>query len=132
MKVNEFFKNVFSYANGIEQWCKNFLMQTSGTKLTYTFTHDFAIADWYGEKSVRESYNRIKKSWISDYKAFTEVAMSLNVLSWANDQLAKQGIEGREKYIELYSELWFKAKDDFYKKYGKNEEACDYFFNMTN
>jgi hypothetical protein len=57
--------------------------------------------------------------------------MSLNVLSWANDQLAKQGIEGREKYIELYSELWFKAKDDFYKKYGKNEEACDYFFNMT-
>lgn len=131
MKVHEFFKNVFSYANGIEQWCKNFLLNTSGTKLNYTFTHDFAIADWYGEAEVKETYNRVKASWISDYKAFTEVAMSLNVLSWANNQLIKQGIEDREKYVELYSELWYKAKDDFYKKYENNEEACDYFFNMT-
>jgi hypothetical protein len=131
MKLRDSFKNVFTYASGIEKWCKDFYYNMSGNKLNYTFCADFAIADWYGEKDLKESYNRIKKSWISDYKAFTEVAISLNTLSWANDQLMKQGIDGREKYIELYSELWYQAKDDFYEKYSGNDEACDYFFNMT-
>jgi len=131
MKVQEKFKNGFTYAAGIEEWCKRFLSSYSNTKLNYTFCADFAIADWCGSKDVKETYQRVKKQWLNDYEAFTEVAMSLNLLAWANDQLAKQGFEGREEFIELYSKLYYKARDDFYDKYADNTEAKEYFFEMT-
>ena len=124
-------KNVFTYAAGIEKWCKDFYKEMGDKELEYTFPADFAIADWYGEDEVKKSYNNIKKSWLSDYKAFTEVAVSLNLLSWANNQLTTQGIEGRDKFIDLYCEMYYQAREDFYNKYGGDDEACDYFFEMT-
>lgn len=125
------FKNQFSYSAGIEKWCKDFYLSTSGNKLEYTFCGDFALADWRGEDAVKETYNRVIKSWGSDYKAFTEIALALNLLSWANDQLSRQGIVDRDKYTGLYSEMYYKARDDFYKKFENNSEACNHFFNMT-
>ena len=70
MKITNFFKNVFSYAAGMEKWCKDFYGETSGNKLQFTFCADFPIADWYGENELKESYKRIKEDWINDYKAF--------------------------------------------------------------
>ena len=125
------FKNPFTYAAGIENWCKDFYYNASGNKLNYTFCADFAIADWIGEDAVRETLKRVIKSWGDDYKAFTEIALAINLLSWANDQLIKQGITDREKWVELYSELYYDAKDEFYTKYDGNDEATDYFFEMT-
>lgn len=128
MKVHEKFNNVFSYAAGIEAWCR----ECYPSEMHYTFCSDFAIADWVGGKnSVMETYERVKNEWLSDYKAFTEVAVSINMLSWANNQLAEQGIEDREEFIQLYSELYYKARDDFYEKYSGNDEATEYFFEMT-
>lgn len=127
MIIQEYFTNVFSYSAGVEAWVEENYPQ----QLNYTFSSDFAIADWYGEKDVRDTYKRVKESWLNDYKAFTEVVVSLNMLSWANDTLRKQGFDGREQFIRLYADLYRQATDDFYKKYGKNEEACDYFFQMT-
>ena len=124
-------KNAFTYAAGNEQWCKNFYEEMGDKELEYTFPADFAIADWAGEDEVRKLYNSIKKSWLSDYKAFTEVAVSLNLLSWANNQLTTQGIDGRDKFIDLYCEMYYQAREDFYNKFDGNDEACDYFFEMT-
>lgn len=129
--IHNSFRNQFTYSAGIEDWCKKYYYNASGKKLEYTFSGDFALADWRGEKAVRETYNRVIKSWGSDYKAFTEIALALNLLSWANDQLQKQGISGREAYIELYSDLYYDAKDAFYEKYADNDEAKKYFFEMT-
>lgn len=135
MKLNEHFKNVFSYAAGMEKWCKDFYQHPDG--LSYTFCMDFAIADWMeGAKGVKETYKRVKKNWLGNYKAFTEVVISLNLLSWAHRQLLLQGFEGREEMMQLYSEMYYLARDDFYKEYGSdgkhpNQEACDYFFEMT-
>jgi hypothetical protein len=132
MKVQQKFKSVFTYAAGVEVWCNDYYNAiTGGKKLTYTFPADFAIADWYGEKDVRETYNRVKKSWLESVEAWTEVVISLNILSWCNDQLIKQGIEDRERWIKLYSELYYQAKEDFYNKYSNDEKALDYFFEMT-
>lgn len=125
------FKNQFTYAAGIEKWCNDFYYDMSGNKLQYTFCSDFAIADWRGENAVRETFNRVIKSWGNSYKAFTEIVLALNLLSWANDQLARQGITDRGKWVDLYCELYYDAKDKFYKKYNGNNEATDYFFNMT-
>jgi len=73
----------------------------------------------------------VKREWIKDYKAFTEVVMALNLLSWANVQLKEQGIEGREDFINLYSDMYYQARDDFYKEWEGNEEATSYFFHTT-
>lgn len=127
-KLNEHFKNVFTYAAGMEQWVNNNLFCEP---LEYTFVKDFAIADWVsGLGGVKETYNRVKEEWIKNYKAFTEVAISLNMLAWAHNQLKKQGIEGRDPFIRLYSELYHQAVNDFYEEY-KEEEICNYFFEMT-
>ena len=125
------FKNPFTYAAGIENWCKDFYYNASGNKLNYTFCADFAIADWIGEDAVRETFKRVIESWGDDYKAFTEIALDINLLSWANYQLIQQGITDREKWVEFYSELYYDARDEFYTRYDGNDEATDYFFEMA-
>jgi hypothetical protein len=131
MKAQEFFKDVHHYAAGMEEWCKKLYDKLCGGKLEYTFVSDFAIGDWYGIDSAKETYSRVKKSWLADYKAFTEVVISLNLLAWANDQLSKQGIEDRDQFTEFYSELYYTARDDYYKHYKGDQEKCDYIFSMT-
>lgn len=126
--LRESFKNVFTYSAGMEEWCKN---AYQGGELEYTFINDFAIADWYGEKDVKETYNRVIKEWGKDYKAMTEIVIALNLLSWAHYQLRKQGIDGRDGFIYLYSHLNNKAKDLFCDTFKDNEKAQDYFFEMT-
>ena len=129
--VHNSFKNVFTYAAGIEKWCKDFYKEMGDKELEYTFPADFAIADWYGEDAVRNTFKKVIKSWGDDYKAFTEIVLSINLLSWANDQLVKQGMTDREKWVDFYTDLYYDAQDKFYAKCGGNDEACDYFFEMT-
>lgn len=128
MKVQQSFQNVFSYAYGVENWVNNSLPLGP---LKYTFASDFAMADWYGADEVKDTYSRVKKSWIDNYKAFTEVVIALNMLSWANDALRKQGFDGRDEFIRLYADLYYRARSDFYAKYENDRAACDYFFEMT-
>lgn len=131
MKVQEYFNDVFSYAYGIEAWIEKYFKSVN-FELEYTFASHLAIVDWFGNKEeVKESYNRIKNSWIDDYKAFTEVVMCVNMLSWANDQLLKHSFDDREEWVDFYSDLYYQARDDFYSKYENNKEACDYFFKCT-
>ena len=128
MEIKQCFKNVFSYAGGMETWVK----KAYPNELHYTFASDFAIADWIsGVEGVKETYERVKKEWLSNVKAWTELVISLNLLSWAHNQLKKQGISDREKYIDIYSELYYMAMDSFYEEYVENEEAKSYFFEMT-
>ena len=128
MKVKEGFQSVFSYAFGMEKWVNDSLPLGP---LKYTFTSDFAIADWYGKSEVKDTYKRVKNEWLGDYKAFTEVVIALNMLSWAHAALQRQGFDGREEFIKLYADLYHTATRDFYDRYGENREACDYFFEMT-
>lgn len=119
---------MLTYAAGVENWVNQHLPLGP---LQYTFAADFAIADWYGEDSVKETYERVKAEWLSNHKAFTEVVIALNMLSWAHAALKKQGIDGRDEFIQLYSALYHQATTDFYAKHKNNREACDYFFEMT-
>lgn len=128
-QLNQGFKNVLTYAAGMETWVNNNL---HGNPLKYSFARDFAIADWMsGKAGVLETYRRVKNSWIGDYKAFTEVVLALNMLSWAHNQLKKQGYVERDTFIDLYSDLYKQSMADFYEKYEGDEEKCNYFFQMT-
>lgn len=125
--LKETFKNVFTYAAGIENWVK----QSYPHEIEYTFAGDFAIADWFGVNEVNDTFNRVIKEWGQDYKSFTEIVVVLNQLSWANHQLKNQGVSGRDKFIDLYADLYEKARDMFYDKFGTDEEASTYFYRMT-
>ena len=127
-QVKKEFKSVFSYAYGVEDWVNRNLPLGP---LKFTFASDFAIADWYSRDDVEDTYKRVKKAWIGDYKAFTEVVIALNMLSWANVALRDQGFAGRDDLITLYADLYYRAMDDFYAKYEGNTVACDYFLKMT-
>ena len=127
MKVQQKFQNVFSYAYGVEEWVNKSLPNP----LEYTFVSDFAIADWFSEEDVLDTYRRVKEQWLDDYMAFTEVVVAVNMLSWANDALIRQGFDDRERFVKLYSDLYYTARKDFYDKYEGNEEACNHFFEMT-
>ena len=127
-QLNQGFKNAMTYAAGMEKWVNKTL---PGGKLKYTFVSDFARIDWmFGKQGVLDTYQSIKNSWLDNYKAWTEVVIAVNMLAWAHDNLREQGYAGREPFIELYSDLYYKAKDAFYEKYTGDEEKCHYFSHM--
>lgn len=131
MRLNEFFNDVFSYAFSAEDWVEKYF-ESVGYTCKYTFVSDLCIADWYGNKEeVIDTYNRIVNEWGGGYKEFTEIVMSVNMLSWFNNQLMKQGIEDRGEWIGFYTDLYHKAREAFYEKYGDDDEACDWFFECT-
>lgn len=128
-ELKEGFKNANTYAAGMEKWVKNNL---PGEPMKYTFVSDFARMDFLlGKKGVMDTYNLVKEGWLNNYKAFTEVAIAINMLAWAHYQLKEQGYDGRDPFIELYSDLFHQAIHDFYEKYEGDEDKCDYFFMMT-
>lgn len=91
-----------------------------------TFMQDFAIADRFGAAAVKDTYERVIEEWHSDYRYMTELVIVLNQRCWSWWQRNHESELGR-----LYSDLYYKAKDKFYEIFANNEEACDYFFNMT-
>jgi dTDP-D-glucose 4,6-dehydratase len=69
-----------------------------------TFWDDFFIAEHFGEKAIRDTYNRAIKEWASDKVYATELVMVLNWKIWMFHDL------GNEELARLYNELWEKAE----------------------
>ena len=91
MRLQEKFQDVFTYSAEVEQWVNS---QLPLGPLKFTFAADFAIADWHGVEDVNDTYKRVKEAWLGGYKAFTEVVIALNMLSWAHFALKKEGVDG--------------------------------------
>lgn len=119
--------NVVLYAAMLENWVKNNL----DYKLDYTFVVDFAVAEFFGIEAIKETYSRCKQEWLDNYKAFTEVAIAVNMLSWAHYYMKREKREGQDGFIKVYTELWHKASLDFLEKYKGNEKATGFFFDRT-
>lgn len=121
--------NVFEYAAHEESFFEVNLKQFGYKRIT-TFYSDLSIAEWYGSKSIKETYEMVCKEWIGDYKYFTEFIMCLNYKSWEHYDNKKSELSS------LYSDLYYKAIDLFYEHYDGDdpecEEARDYFFKITN
>lgn len=120
--------NVLQYAAANEKCFENILAETNKERMT-TFFSDLSIAEWCekntGERNaVRDTYKRVCKEWIKNYKFFVEFIVSLNHKCWmwygADENLSK-----------LYGDLYYEARDVFYEHYEGNEEACRYMFEMT-
>lgn len=138
--------NVFQFSDLAEMNWKANLAQMSGFKPKYTFYRDFAIAEFRREymndkRAIENIYNNVIKSWGDNYEALVEIILVLNHKSWAffADENKENSVDG--KYLgtskeksnvigRLYAELYEKADAVFFEKFGENEKANDYYFNV--
>jgi len=103
-------RDVFSYAAAEERLFEEIVSETGYNRKT-SFYSDLSIAEWYGKKSVKETYDTVCEHWIDDYIYFTEFVMCLNYKAW------EHSYRGNIKLSELYSELYYNAEDLFYEHY---------------
>jgi hypothetical protein len=91
----------------------------TGYKPITTFYEDFSIADAFGERAVKDTFNRAFKEWKHNYKYLTELVMALNWKIWEH-------YEHNERLAKLYNDLWEKA--DQYACENLKGEELSYFY----
>lgn len=87
-----------------------------------TFWEDFTIAEAFGEKVIRDTFNRAFNEWKTNYKYLTELVMVLNHKIW-------QWYERNETYAKAYNELWEQA--DLYACENLQGDEARYFYRVT-
>ena len=133
--------NVFQYSTIAEHNWKLNLQDMGSFKPQYTFYGDFSIAEFceiymHDAKAIVRTYNQVIKYWGSSYKAFTEIIMVLNHKAWAFDQKVDSHWLGcsetnRLALVKLYTELYNKAVNTFFKKYANDEDAKKWYYRVT-
>lgn len=96
--------------------------EMTGYKPITTFWQDFTIAEKFGVKAVKETFDKVFEEWHKDYKYLTELVMVLNWKIWEHYQ-------NDEELAKVYNDLWEQA-DNYACENLKNEEL-DYFYNIT-
>lgn len=116
-------KNCFIYG-AIEESIMEQMASENGYERQTTFTNDLSLAEWSGgAKAVKSTYNAVKKAWLRNVKYFTEFVMCLNYKAWV------WADRDNQEYAELYTDLYYKARDLALKTYkGKDAE---YFWSVT-
>ena len=84
-----------------------------------TFWADFSVADVYGVKAIKDTYNRAFNEWKSNYKMLTELVAALNHKIWFWYEA------GIEDYSTLYDKLWKEA--DAYGVDNLKDEELSHF-----
>ena len=128
--------NPFRYAFGLEKMFEKELNERSGYERKTTFVSDFCLAEPFGDDAVRDSYRRMKKSWLRNYEYATELALATNWLSWFwayNDEPELSTI-----YADAYHDItacFYLLYDDVEgdKNISKKTKlaAREYFFEWT-
>lgn len=89
-----------------------------------TFYSDLTIADVFGVDAVQDTYDRVIKEWMDNIEYITEFCLCVNHKSWEH-------FEDDKELSKLYSDLYYDLKYKIYEHYDGNQEAIDYFFNIT-
>ena len=100
----------------IEEFC--------GYKPISTYYTDFGIAEWYGEKAIKDTYRMAMKNWKDNIKMVTEIVM---VLNWKIHQHYHQH---NDKMGKLYNEL-YATTVDYVLSHFTDEEDLSYYFRTT-
>lgn len=124
--------NVFAYSAMSERFMKEVFAEPMGIKMETTFYSDLAIAEWFGIKSIKETYKNIVQSWGSDIKYISEFALCLGWKSWefnSDYNPLNMNKEYRNKIMSLYSDLFYKLQNWVDKHYKDDEKSLSYFYN---
>ena len=98
-------------------------MNVNGYETKTTFWSDLSIADHFGFKAVKDTFDRAFNEWKTNAEYLTELVMVLNWKLWQHYDA------GREEFAKLYDQLWRKA-DNFAVKNLKGAEL-NYFLETT-
>lgn len=102
--------------------------EITGYKPQTTFWDDFSIADQFGIKAVKDTFERVFAEWKGNHIYLTELVMVLNwkIWYWYSD-----GANHRrnEKLSEAYNDLWMMA--DYYAQQTLKGDQLAYFYNTT-
>lgn len=88
-----------------------------------TFWDDFAIADRFGIKAVKDTFRRAFRGWRKDYKYLTELVIVLNHRCWMHYN------KGNMALMEAYRNLYYEARD--YAEENLKGEEYQYYFRIT-
>ena len=97
-------------------------LEMTGYEPKTTFWQDFGIAERFGEKAVKDTFNRAFQEWKSNCEYITELVMVLNWKSW-------QYAETNEPLARLYQELWGLA--DKWCCENLKDDDLKYFYRTT-
>lgn len=115
-------RNPLTYPAIAEAQWKSMLADLSGYTPLTTFFSDLSIAECYGEKAIRDTYNKVLVEWKHDIKYITEFVLCLNHKIWML-------YEVDEPIARVYDELWKKSVEFVYANY--EGEDLSYYFEIT-
>lgn len=98
----------------------------TGYKPKTTYWQDFSVADKYGEKAIRDTYDRSMKdlkNGVGGVEYLTEFVMVLNWKIWQHHDT------GNESLARLYNKLWREA--DQYACDNLQGEDAEYYYRTT-
>lgn len=99
------------------------IMGDFGYKTKTTFYGDLTIAEAFGPKGVRETYDRVNNEWRHNVEYYTEFIMCLNHKIW--EWYHKKD----EEWAKLYDELWREA--DSWAAANYTGEDLQYYLRTT-
>ena len=97
-------------------------MAREDERVSTTFMMDFAIADRFGVKGVKDTYRTAFNGWKGNYKYLTELTMVLNHRCWMWN-------EKDNTLMELYRDLYYKTRD--YALDNFKGEELKFFLEVT-
>ena len=91
------------------------IYEQTGYKTFTTFAMDYEIAECFGIDAIKDTFQGCK-SWIANYKYWTELVMILNWYIWkhAEDPLGP-----------VYDSLWREAEQMFDERYSDKPDDTD-------
>lgn len=96
--------------------------EMTGYKPMTTFYTDFSIADRFGIKAIKDTYNKCFKDFKNDYKYLTELSLAMNWKSWEH--------KDNKEICKLYCDLYYEIDDYCWNNF--NEEEKNYYYRVTN
>ena len=103
----------------VENWT---IEQETGYKPKTTFYTDFSIAEKFGDKGIKETYETSFSEWKDNVEYMTELTMVLNWKCW-------RWWEENRNRGELYKELYKRADEWCYNHF--TGEDLNYYLQTT-
>lgn len=93
-----------------------------GYKRCSTFAADFAIADYFGVKAVKDTFNRAFNEWKDNSHMMAEMALVLNHNIWRYYEIDPE-------LARTYDECWKKADKYCIENYKGDD--LDWYYRIT-
>lgn len=117
--------NVFQYANNCVANFEANLANVGNYRRRTTFYSDLSIAEFYGEQSVKETYDRVMNEWLDNIEYITEFVICLNWKCWEHHGKNDMNLS------KLYHDLYYDAVDKVLAHYKDDQKALMYYYEIT-